>query len=239
MSFAKRQLEKMGWKEGEGLGLRKDGIKTFLKVEKRNAKEAIGLGHNGDPNHLTNHLSEYDSVFAEISAKGQSSSSKQKQKKDHSRDAEQEEVEVTEVKRPAGKRRGTPSPSSSPALRPQGAPATTAKRKRSRSADRALPRGGEQPTEEEHHDDAALASSSSSSAKSKGKKSKVYVPSSSSDDEDGDGNNTHHSGGSNLTFMSDKDLFAKCGGVRLGRAGRHRFFDGKLQRIEESHKAHK
>jgi hypothetical protein len=33
--------------------------------------------------------------------------------------------------------------------------------------------------------------------------------------------------------MSDKELFARCGGVRLGRAGRHRFFDAKLARIAD------
>ncbi|KPA76198.1 hypothetical protein ABB37_07952 [Leptomonas pyrrhocoris] len=34
-----------------------------------------------------------------------------------------------------------------------------------------------------------------------------------------------------VTRMTDKALFERCGGVRLGRAGRHRFFDGKLKRI--------
>jgi hypothetical protein len=37
-----------------------------------------------------------------------------------------------------------------------------------------------------------------------------------------------------LTTWNDKKLFEKCGGVRLGRAGRHRFFAGKLARIEKS-----
>ena len=34
-------------------------------------------------------------------------------------------------------------------------------------------------------------------------------------------------------MMSDKEMFAACGGVRLGRGGRHRFFDHKHKRIEE------
>lgn len=42
-------------------------------------------------------------------------------------------------------------------------------------------------------------------------------------------------GPTDITQMSDQELFARCGGVRLGRAGRHRLFSGKLARIEGSH----
>jgi hypothetical protein len=42
-----------------------------------------------------------------------------------------------------------------------------------------------------------------------------------------------------VSKMSDKDLFAFCGGVRLGRAGRHRLFDHKLKRIEEENNSKK
>eukprot|EP00339_Tiarina_fusa_P030081 CAMPEP_0117069428 /NCGR_PEP_ID=MMETSP0472-20121206/48704_1 /TAXON_ID=693140 ORGANISM="Tiarina fusus, Strain LIS" /NCGR_SAMPLE_ID=MMETSP0472 /ASSEMBLY_ACC=CAM_ASM_000603 /LENGTH=224 /DNA_ID=CAMNT_0004791979 /DNA_START=69 /DNA_END=743 /DNA_ORIENTATION=- len=41
--FARRQLEKLGWKEGEGLGKRRDGISTHIRVHKR-ADEQGGLG---------------------------------------------------------------------------------------------------------------------------------------------------------------------------------------------------
>lgn len=34
----------------------------------------------------------------------------------------------------------------------------------------------------------------------------------------------------------DKALFERCGQVRLGRCGRHRFFDGKLSRISNASK---
>ncbi|EKG00037.1 hypothetical protein TCSYLVIO_009028 [Trypanosoma cruzi] len=37
-----------------------------------------------------------------------------------------------------------------------------------------------------------------------------------------------------ITRLKDHELLRRCGGVRLGRAGRHRFFDGKLRRIENS-----
>ena len=33
--------------------------------------------------------------------------------------------------------------------------------------------------------------------------------------------------------MTDAQLFAACGGVRLGRGGRHRFFENKWKRVEE------
>eukprot|EP00796_Vickermania_ingenoplastis_P011086 gene11086-7714_t len=38
--------------------------------------------------------------------------------------------------------------------------------------------------------------------------------------------------------LTDAELFKKCGGVRLGRSGRHRFFDGKLERVARSHHPH-
>jgi hypothetical protein len=41
--FARKQLEKLGWKEGEGLGKRRDGISTHIRVQKR-ADEKGGLG---------------------------------------------------------------------------------------------------------------------------------------------------------------------------------------------------
>lgn len=40
--FAYKQLEKMGWSEGTGLGKRRDGIKTHIRVKKR--EEQAGLG---------------------------------------------------------------------------------------------------------------------------------------------------------------------------------------------------
>lgn len=42
-SFARRQLESMGWKEGEGLGKHKQGRSSHISVSKR--KEEEGLGH--------------------------------------------------------------------------------------------------------------------------------------------------------------------------------------------------
>ena len=48
-AFAKRQLEKLGWKEGEGLGKRGTGITTHIRAVKR-ADEQGGLGKSSvDP----------------------------------------------------------------------------------------------------------------------------------------------------------------------------------------------
>ena len=60
------------------------------------------------------------------------------------------------------------------------------------------------------------------------------VSSSSSDSSD----SSDDEGGvsSDITKWDDKKLFAKCNGVRLGRAGRHRMFDGKLKRIQDLEK---
>ena len=41
-SFARKQLEKMGWQEGTGLGKKRDGIVSHIKVQKRT--EQAGLG---------------------------------------------------------------------------------------------------------------------------------------------------------------------------------------------------
>ena len=43
-SFAQKQMEKMGWKKGEGLGLNKTGIKSHVKVRKR--EDDVGIGHD-------------------------------------------------------------------------------------------------------------------------------------------------------------------------------------------------
>ena len=41
-NFARKQMEKMGWKEGEGLGKDSTGIQTHVKAVKR--EDTLGLG---------------------------------------------------------------------------------------------------------------------------------------------------------------------------------------------------
>jgi len=45
--FAKKQLEKMGWSEGTGLGKKRDGMTTHIRVKKR--KDNVGLGGSEKP----------------------------------------------------------------------------------------------------------------------------------------------------------------------------------------------
>jgi Pin2-interacting protein X1 len=47
--FAKKQLEKMGWSEGSGLGKNGQGMNTHIKVKKRATE--VGLGHSDLPKH--------------------------------------------------------------------------------------------------------------------------------------------------------------------------------------------
>ena len=42
-SFAARQMAKMGWKEGEGLGKHRQGMKSHIKVKQRVEEEGIGM----------------------------------------------------------------------------------------------------------------------------------------------------------------------------------------------------
>lgn len=42
--FARAQLEKLGWKEGEGLGKHRQGMSTHIKVKKR--ADGVGLGES-------------------------------------------------------------------------------------------------------------------------------------------------------------------------------------------------
>jgi len=44
--FASQYLEKLGWKEGDGLGRERQGMKTHIRVEKKDNNK--GIGCNGD-----------------------------------------------------------------------------------------------------------------------------------------------------------------------------------------------
>ena len=153
--FAKKQLEKYGWKEGEGLGKDGQGTSTFVRAFKPRGErgEHIGIGHEATKGSSNSDMG-YGKVLSELArAKPAASSS------DSESDAEGKlVVRKAKVHRPEG----------------------------------------------------AQSSSSSSSS------------STSSDSSDDD-----------VLGWDDAKLFAKCNGVRLGRTGRHRFFDGKVARIAE------
>ena len=52
-SFARRQLVKMGWSEGTGLGKRRTGVMSHVRVERR--VEQRGLGHGDDSTGRVDH----------------------------------------------------------------------------------------------------------------------------------------------------------------------------------------
>jgi hypothetical protein len=134
-SFARKQLEKYGWKEGEGLGKNKQGISSFVRAVKPKGEkgEYIGIGHEASKGTSNSDMG-FDRVLSEMAAASSAKATKRER----------------------------------------------------------------------------LENTASSSA---------------SDDEqqeDGD-----------ITTWDDAKLFARCNGVRLGRGGRHRFFDGKVSRIAD------
>lgn len=80
-SFAKKQLERMGWSEGTGLGKKRDGIKTHIRAKKRT--EQTGLGAEKAKSETINDAGEWwkDSVgstLAKLSKKKGGSSKKRK-----------------------------------------------------------------------------------------------------------------------------------------------------------------
>ena len=42
-AFARRQMEKMGWTEGKGLGKREDGLSSHIKVAKKDDSAGLGV----------------------------------------------------------------------------------------------------------------------------------------------------------------------------------------------------
>lgn len=164
-SFAKKQLEKFGWKEGEGLGKHAQGVNTFVRAHRPKGEkgEYIGIGHEASVGTSNSDMG-YGKLLAAMKPGAGNSSSSESSRAGSQEPKTRREREGDDTAAPAARK----------APRAERAPST---------------------------------SSSSSS--------------------DGDGNL------GDVTTIDDATLFARCGGVRLGRTGRHRFFDGKLARAEE------
>ncbi|KAL3782439.1 hypothetical protein HJC23_006012 [Cyclotella cryptica] len=82
VSFAKRQLEKMGWKEGTGLGKRRDGLVEHVKIRQR--EDEMGLGREKELARAVEDVWWKDSVggtLAKLQAQKDKSSEKKKKKK--------------------------------------------------------------------------------------------------------------------------------------------------------------
>jgi len=66
--FGFQMLEKMGWKEGKGLGANEDGITEHIKIRKRPENQGIGVDtSNPSKNWLTTSVA-YDSILANLNA---------------------------------------------------------------------------------------------------------------------------------------------------------------------------
>lgn len=79
--FARRHLEKLGWTEGTGLGKRRSGITTHIKVEKR-ADEQGGLGKSAVDENLKIGSEWWKSSTGDVLAKLASNKKKTSKKKD-------------------------------------------------------------------------------------------------------------------------------------------------------------
>lgn len=84
--FAQTQLKKMGWKEGTGLGKRRDGISTHIRVQKR-ADEQGGIGKPSEASTaIQHHQNEWwkgsvGDILAKLGNKNKKSKKKDKDKK--------------------------------------------------------------------------------------------------------------------------------------------------------------
>lgn len=90
-SFAKRQLEKMGWTEGTGLGKRRDGMKEHVKIKQR--EDEMGLGREKMKAQEVADVWWRDSVgdtLARLQQKKKSSKGEKKSKKKSKKDKKKE-----------------------------------------------------------------------------------------------------------------------------------------------------
>lgn len=267
--FARKQLEKWGWKEGEGLGRNKDGMSNYIKTSRHNrathnrderGNTYAGIGHEstrGAGAGFSERNNELESVFAEMAQQRKEKKKKEQAQKgssssssdDDEGEVDKKKIEVNDRKKKSttqhehndSRRRqrdevdekngeghslaqkqkeGANASSSSSSSKNQRA---TASSSASRSPSRPSPKSADQISSSKRTAVVVSASTKKTAATSASDSS-----SSSSDDDDGGENRS-----GDLTKMSDAELFARCGGVRLGRAGRHRLFDNKLKRIEE------
>jgi hypothetical protein len=194
-AFAKKMLEKYGWKEGEGLGKDKQGVSTYVRAfrPKGEKGEYIGIGHEASKGTANSDMG-YGKVLSDMHA---ASGKRNKQGRASSSSSADE-----------GKQQGEESKSGD-----ESNSVTTDKVNRVKRGEESSGAGKKEARGARAPKPARRDSSSSSSSSSS----------------DGDG--ADHDG--DVTSWNDAKLFERCGGVRLGRAGRHRFFDNKMARVAE------
>ncbi|GAX12373.1 hypothetical protein FisN_1Hu306 [Fistulifera solaris] len=92
-AFARKQLEKMGWTEGTGLGKKRDGITTHVKVKKREEKAGLGIEKVATEKRAAGEQWWKDSLGDTLARLG----SKQKKKKSSKRKREYTDEELFEA----------------------------------------------------------------------------------------------------------------------------------------------
>lgn len=254
-AFAKKQLEKWGWKEGEGLGRNKDGMNNYIKTSKHNrathnrdekGNTYAGIGHEssrGAGAGFAERNQQLESVFAELVQ--QRKANKKNRRGDDQNNADssssddaEEEVDAAKELKEAEERRVKAKEEKMKAQRRQrSASAKDNNDNDSEDGDRKKSKkSSEQPKPRNSAERARSASKSpvlKPQQPQQSKKKTKAAPSNSPSSSSSSSSDSDSDAGGDITKMSDAELFARCGGVRLGRAGRHRLFDNKLKRIQE------
>ncbi|CAB9514388.1 PIN2/TERF1-interacting telomerase inhibitor 1 [Seminavis robusta] len=97
-AFAKAQLEKMGWSEGTGLGKKRNGITSHIKVKRR--KEHLGVGGSEKPEIVAAMGdSEWwkDSLGATLAKLGDNKKKKKKDKKSSKKSSKKEKSKAVKT----------------------------------------------------------------------------------------------------------------------------------------------
>lgn len=258
-AFARKQLEKWGWKEGDGLGRNGAGMSSYIKTSRHNrathnrdekGNTYAGIGHEstrGAGAGFSERNNELESVFAEMAQqrkekKKQQQQEREQQSSDSSSSSDHEDDDDghgDNTKDKKHRRNKNDVEHDDSRRRPREDKARVEEEED--NADESVSEK-KKPVKEKNNNQNSRPSRSRSRSKSPklqpaaapAKKSTKKQASSSSSDSSSDSDDGEKG---DLTKMSDAELFARCGGVRLGRAGRHRLFDNKLKRIEEHNKS--
>ncbi|CAJ1014780.1 G-patch domain containing protein, putative [Leishmania lindenbergi] len=208
-ALAKKMMEKYGWKEGEGLGKERTGTKSYVKVTRRDPHTATGLGHAADPAQggslASSHAVELDAIYGQLCKVTRKRQQQPNKSHVDQADASEGLVDSEDELSDVSSTRSCASSSNA-----------------NNKPEEEVSAAARAPVKRQRR----VLSSSLSNSNSEDDNSSDDVHTSSKRLK------SEHVG--DVTRMSDKELLQRCGGVRLGRAGRHRFFDGKLKRIRDA-----
>lgn len=108
--FARKQMEKMGWKEGQGLGKNEDGMKKHIKAKKREDSAGLGtenmvteaqsaVGENWWHDAYANNLKSFTTKVSKKDKKGKKNKNKEEKNDSTSSDDKKEKKEKKNKKR--------------------------------------------------------------------------------------------------------------------------------------------